>query len=261
MPSSSRSDSNPPILEVEDLSLVFQTDIFRAWTFRDFFTRAASDPRTMLLQERGHLMVADSISFKLRRGERLALIGVNGTGKTSLLRCIAGIYRQDSGRITVRGGMRAVFDTGVGIQPELTGRENAELLSIFLFPDESDRARLVEEALEFSELGEFVDVPFRLYSNGMQARLYLSLIASRPCGLFILDEVFEGADSFFREKISARMLEVIERSGAVIFVSHSPDQVRRVCNRAIVLHEAKVAFDGSVDDALAFYSSLHPATI
>jgi ABC-type polysaccharide/polyol phosphate transport system ATPase subunit len=256
MPSSSTSE---PILSVRGLHLAFRTSLYRAWTLRDLFTRAASRPSQLLPPREKPIVVARGLSLELRHGDRLALIGANGTGKTSLCRCIAGIYEPTDGEIEVRGRMRSVFDTGVGIVPELTGRENAELLSAFLFPDDPDREALVREALEFSELGKFVDVPFRLYSNGMQARLYLSLVSSRPAELFLLDEVFEGADAFFREKIAARMLKVLDHSGAVIFVSHAEDQLRRVCNRAAVLEDGRFVFEGSVDQALAHYHRRHAA--
>src|SRR5256885_10895379 len=101
----------------------------------------------------------------------------------------------NSGKIQVMGQARAVFDTHVGIHPELTGRENAWLLAEFLYPELEDKQSIVDEALEFSELGKFVDLPFRLYSNGMQTRLCLSVVTARPSDLLILDEVFDGADT------------------------------------------------------------------
>jgi ABC-type polysaccharide/polyol phosphate transport system ATPase subunit len=185
----------------------------------------------------------------------VGLLGVNGTGKTSLCRCIAGIYAPTSGKIAMNGRLRAIFDTAVGIQPELTGMENARLLAELIYPESDyDRERLVQEATEFSELGKFLDVPYRLYSNGMQARLCLSLISSQPCDLLILDEVFDGADAFFREKIAARILKMISRSGAVLFVSHGADQIQRVCNRLIVIRDGSIAHDGDVEEGLALYA-------
>ena len=143
------------------------------------------------------------------------------------------------------------------MQPELTGRENAQLLVEFIFPqipDEHDD--IIKEALEFSELGHFVDVPFKFYSNGMQARLCLSLISARPCELLMLDEVFDGADQFFRKKIAARIRNIIDQSGAVIFVSHSTDQIAEVCNRVLVLDKGRLLFDGSPQEAIKIYSAL-----
>jgi ABC-type polysaccharide/polyol phosphate transport system ATPase subunit len=204
--------------------------------------------------------VLQGISFNLKKGDRVGILGVNGTGKTSLCRCIAGIYSPTSGRILHGGVVRAVFDTAIGIFPDLSGRENAKIIAHLLYPDNaSEHPEIIEEALEFSELGKFIDVPYRLYSNGMQARLCLSLVSSRPCDILILDEVFDGADVFFREKISVRILNMIEKSGSVLFVSHAADQVARACNRVLVLDRGKLIFDGPVSEGLIKYETLRPA--
>jgi ABC-type polysaccharide/polyol phosphate transport system ATPase subunit len=250
----STSTSEKEILRVERLNLVFQVMPHPFWSWRDAFTQAVRNPLEVLLAEPDRLHILKDVSFTLRQGDRVGLLGVNGTGKTSLCRCIAGIYAPTSGSVVMNGRLRAIFDTAVGIQPELTGIENARLLAELIYPESDyDRERLVSEATEFSELGKFLDVPYRLYSNGMQARLCLSLISSRPCDLLILDEVFDGADAFFREKISARILKMITASGAVLFVSHGADQIRRVCNRLIVLADGHVVHDGDVESGLALY--------
>jgi ABC-type polysaccharide/polyol phosphate transport system ATPase subunit len=259
MQSTSTSET---ILSVENLNLVFNADLYRAWTWRDAFTKVVNDPVGTLLAEKDHWHILKDISFKLRRGERLGIIGVNGIGKTTLCRCIAGIYHPTRGKINLTGKPQYVFDTTVGIFPELTGRENARLLMEFMYPDAPhEHDAMLTDALEFSELGKFLDVPYRLYSNGMQARLCLSLISCRPGDLLILDEVFDGADSFFRAKISERILAMIRSSGAAIFVSHAPEQVERVCNRLIVLEAGTIAYDGDVAGGLNFYYRHQNATV
>lgn len=250
MNSTSTSD---PILILDRVNLTFRTDMYRPWTWREAFSRIQSNAFSGLSHQPDRLHVAKDISFTVRSGERVGILGVNGTGKTSLCRCISGTYKPTSGRILIRGQLRSVFDTGIAIQPELTGRENARLLFEFMYPEASDKEALIEEALEFSELGEFADAPFRIYSNGMQARLYLSVISRRPADLFILDEVFDGADEFFRKKIEAQMIRIIEQSGAVIFVSHVADQIKNVCNRVIVLEDGRIVFDGGIEEGIARY--------
>lgn len=249
------SKNQEPILEVEKLNLVFRTSIYRSWTWRDAFTRIARNPLTWAHAESERLQVSKNISFKLYPGDRVALVGVNGTGKTSLCRCIAGFYTPTQGTVRLRGQVRPIFDTALGIYPELTGRENLKLLAHLLFPQEKDIEAICKDAMEFSELGSFLDVPFRMYSNGMQARLCLSLVSARPADLLILDEVFDGADQFFREKISQRILSMIEKSGAVIFVSHSANQIEKVCNRLIYLKHGQVAYDGPVAQGLDHYTN------
>ncbi len=245
------------ILNIEKMRLSFATQVYRANTLRDVFVQTFQDPFSVLLKAQNRLEVIRDLNLKVYEGDRIALVGVNGAGKTSLCRSIAGYYTPTAGKISVHGKVRAIFDTMVGIYPELTGRENAGILVDFLYPNLVDKEEKIREALEFTELGHFLDTPFKFYSNGMQARLCLAVLTIDPTDLLILDEVFEGADQFFREKIAKRVLSVIERSGAVIFVSHSADQLQRVCNRAVLISEGRVHFDGSVKDTLAAYEKTH----
>jgi ABC-type polysaccharide/polyol phosphate transport system ATPase subunit len=241
------------LLKISHLNISFPLGVYRSKSWRDLFTDFSKDPLKAAKTRNDIVHVARDISFEVKNGERIGLLGINGAGKTSICRAIAGMYRPNSGTIEMNGRVRAIFDTQVGILPELTGRENARLLVRFLFPHEDDTDSVAEEALAFSELGRFVDVPYKLYSNGMQARLCLSIISARPSDLLILDEVFDGADAYFREKASRRVLEMIERSGGVIFVSHSPDQIKRACKRVMVLEQGRIAYDGSVEGGLEYY--------
>jgi len=259
MQSSFKSDfgRSEPTVQVRNLGLYFKSKFYRTQTVRDLFIQTLRNPWETLLRPAETSVVFDNLSFDLYRGDRVGLIGVNGVGKTSLCRCIAGIYYPTKGSIQVSGLCRAVFDTGIGIQPELTGRENAEILAELLFAvSETEKKAVLEDALRFSELGEYVDTPFKFYSNGMQARLCLSLVSALPADVLILDEVFDGADQFFRKKIAQRVKAQIEQSGTVIFVSHSFDQVLDVCNRVLLLHEREIIFDGSPSEAYAIYTGL-----
>lgn len=251
---SSTYESNS-IVEVSDLNIHFDLDYHYIASVREKFISFVQNPLSVFKSPDDKLHVLKNINLKLNRGDRLGILGVNGSGKTTLCRCISGMYVPTRGNITVNGDVRAIFDTAVGIIPELTGRENAHLLSRFIFPNISkeERTRIVEDALEFTELGHFLDTPYRTYSKGMQARLSLSIISSRPTELLILDEVFDGADEFFQTKIAKRVLEMIHNSGAVIFVSHAPDQIIQACNRAIFLKDGQIVFDGKPEDTIKAY--------
>lgn len=243
-----------PILSVENVRLLFKTRQYSDWSLRDVFVSMLRPPWARRLRERRYVEVCRDVSFQLFPGDRVALLGPNGAGKTSLCRCIAGFYPPTSGRIRAVGSVRALLDSQIGIQPELTGRENAWLLTNIMAPAGARISELVNEALEFSELGEFLDVPFRQYSKGMQVRLGLSVSAMLPADLLILDEVFDGADMFFQKKIAARMMRLINDSSAVIFVSHSFEQVRQVCNRVLILENGRLSFDGGVEEGLTRYA-------
>lgn len=246
-----------PIVEIKRLRLVFPARLHRPTTLRDVFVKTLANPFATFFRPKQLLEVIDELDLKIYPGDRVALIGVNGTGKTSLCRVIAGVYKPSRGSVKVNGKVRAIFDTMVGVFPELTGRENARILTEILYPGLTDRDAKIHDALEFSELGSFLDTPFKYYSNGMQTRLCLSLLTMEPTDLLILDEVFEGADQFFREKIADRVVNIIEKSGAVIFVSHNESQVERVCNRLILLKNGRVAFDGGVSEGLAHYRTIY----
>lgn len=249
----------PRLLRVKDLHLEFPLHMHLDSSWRDRFVGALTRSRESGNRRERHSVLKD-LSFEVRRGERIGIVGVNGTGKSSLCRCIAGVYTPTSGSIARYGKVRALFETSMGINGELTGRENALVLGELLFPDEPNRKELVEEAMEFSELGKFLDAPFKVYSLGMQTRLCLSIVTAQPSDILILDEVFTGADIFFQEKMIPRSLQMIERSGAVLMVSHSPHLIAHVCNRVIVLHEGRILYDGGVDEALNRYVGLQPLT-
>lgn len=245
---------NPiPILQVRNLNLTVQIPTYEPASLRETFTSLFKDPFRDLDQGPRTKELARDLSFDIFRGQRVGLIGANGVGKTSLCRCLAGMFAPDSGTIHRMAQVRAIFDTSLGVQPELTGRENATLLCHFLFPDHSDIDSIVEESLTFSGLDADADAPYRIYSNGMKARLFLSIISSQPAGLLILDEVFDGADVFFQQQIEKRILKMVQNSDAVIFVSHNQEQVLKVCDRVLLLERGRITFDGSPDTAMRIY--------
>ncbi|MBA2405452.1 MAG: ABC transporter ATP-binding protein [Bdellovibrionales bacterium] len=250
MPSTTNSEV---LLSVKNLKVHFELEHYQHHALREVFISAVSNPVEYFLKKPELLYVIDDLSFDVMRGMRLGLLGVNGSGKTTLCRCLAGMMVPQKGSIETKAQVRAIFDTGTGVMPELTGRENAFLLARLFFPEVRDLKPLVNEACEFSELGHFLDIPFRQYSKGMQARLMLSLISSQATDILILDEVLDGADYFFQQKLSVRMKKFIQAAGATIFVSHSADQVREVCEQVLVLNKGKIGFFGGVEEGIEYY--------
>jgi ABC-type polysaccharide/polyol phosphate transport system ATPase subunit len=259
MKSSSTSENPEVLVKVSNVDLVFKTDMYRSQSLRDVFVSATTHPIDFLIKPRDRIHIIKDMSFEIRRGDRVGIIGVNGAGKTTICRCIARMYVPNRGKIDTFGKVRAIFEPGIGVIPELTGRENVELLSKLIYPGDPDRKAIVEEAMKFSELGQFLDIAYKYYSKGMQARLCLSLVSAKPCDVIILDEVFDGADIFFREKMARRVLNLIKESGAALFVSHSPEQVHEVCNRVLLIDHGKIIFDGPVKEGLEKYWATVPA--
>jgi ABC-type polysaccharide/polyol phosphate transport system ATPase subunit len=243
------------IASISGINLSYEITHYTNQSARDLFINLTTSPFKTLRTKEEYFHVLKDINFNIFHNDKIGLLGINGAGKTSLCRCIAGMISPHTGKITMHGKTRAIFDTGVGILPELTGRENAEVISALLYPEMSpnEKSSMLLDALEFSELGDFLDVPFLKYSKGMQARLSLSIISAKGCDLLILDEVYDVADIFFQEKVSKRVLQMINNSGAVIFVSHSPEQIEKICNRVIILDDARIVFDGNVNDGLNIY--------
>jgi len=247
--------SSDNIATLSGVNLAFRLRHYANGSLRQLFVDAVSDPVRLLLKPRRMLHVLNDINLQIRSGDRLGILGVNGSGKTTLCRCIAGMYRPNTGSIQVNGVCRAIFNTTAGIVPELTGRENAELLVRLLYPNEIGAGvqQVVEEAIAFSELGAFLDAPYETYSQGMKSRLCLAVLTARSGDLLILDEAYDNADQFFQAKMMARMQQVIHASKALIFVSHSRELILQHCNRAIVLHQNRIVFDGAVPKALLAY--------
>lgn len=257
MPSTSESNV---LVSANRLSLSFQYSANSSPTLRDAFVRTLTHPLETMMSSRRSREILKGLSFQIKAGERVALIGRNGVGKSTLCRVLAGFLRPTRGSYAVNGKVRAVLDSSIGLYPELSGRENAHILLSLMNPDMASIDDVLEECLEFSELGESLDKPLRAYSTGMQTRLALSIVSALPSELLILDEVFDGADRFWREKVAARVMGLIQKSGAVLFVSHQEDQIRRVCTRALYLKDGVLVFDGGVEDALTMYHASDDAS-
>ena len=188
------------------------------------------------------------ISFKAQVGDRIGIVGKNGSGKSTLCRLISRIYEPETGDVVVKGTVQSILDPSAIIYPELSGYRNAKILMQLFYKDEYSTT-LLNEALDFSGLGEHLFLPFRTYSNGMMTRLILSIATAKPANIFILDEIFDGADAEFQLKMNSRMISLIEKSNIVFFVNHSEDYIRRVCNRGLLLHEGRLLFDGQLDQS------------
>ena len=195
----------------------------------------------------------DNVNMTVRRGEIRALCGENGAGKSTLLRLLSGIYEPTRGSADVRGRVAPVFDLGVGMDPEISGYENIIIRGLFLGQTRQQMQEKMEEIAEFSELGEYLDMPLRTYSSGMRIRLALGVVTSIDPEILLLDEGLGAVDAAFMRKARNRLKDMVRRSGLLVFASHSNEFLAQLCDKAIWIDHGEVALAGSVEEVVRAY--------
>ena len=208
-------------------------------------------------KDRDPKYIFNQLNLEINTGDRVGLIGQNGVGKSTLLRLLSGILKPDSGTISVASRLTVLLDSGFGLDPSLSGRENVRTMAILAGVDRSLRTELTDEIKQFSELGESFDQPVKTYSTGMVVRLVLSaqLFFMENTGL-IIDEGFGTADSAFQKKTFKRVDTLMRSVPFLVLASHSEEMLRKYCNRGIVLSNGSFLFDGPISGAIDFYRKL-----
>lgn len=211
---------------------------------------------TVIHDRRGVVIVRalDAISFAAADGDRIAVIGHNGAGKTTLLRVAAGIFEPTSGRVYARGRVMPLFNIMEGMTPESTGLEMIHLRGTLLGLSEHEIDQHVSEITEFCDLGQYINMPVRTYSTGMQVRLAFAVTTAVQSDVLIMDEVIGAGDAAFLERAEARLKAFIERSSLLLCATHSPELVRKWCNRAMLLQHGRIVEYGGVETVLAAYA-------
>lgn len=193
------------------------------------------------------------VSFELRRGECLGLMGRNGAGKTTLLRMLNGLIKPDTGSIHMRGNVAALIALGAGFNPMLTGRENINVNASIFGIKERELARKMDEIVSFAEIEEFIDSPVQTYSSGMQARLGFAVASALSPDIILLDEVLAVGDVKFRMKCFTKLLSLINNGTTAILVSHNAIDLQRISTRGIFMSKGRSMYDGSTEEALIRY--------
>lgn len=197
-----------------------------------------------------------NISFSLEAGQAMAIIGQNGAGKSTLLKLITGTVRPTTGVVHVGGRLNAILELGLGFNPDFTGRENAYHAGGLMGLSRSRLDALMPDIEEFTEIGEYFDQPFRVYSSGMQARLAFALVTADRPDILIVDEVLSVGDSYFQHKSFDRIRSFKEQGTSIIMVTHSLGDVRSLCERVILIDKGEVLKDGKPDEVVDFYNAL-----
>ena len=244
-----------PSIEVTDVNVEFPIYHGNSRSLKRTVFAAASGRMQADARSRIVVQALRDVTFRLGRGERLGLIGHNGAGKTTLLRTLAGIYEPVVGRVHVQGSIGALLDVGLGMNAEMTGRENIVLRGLTVGLDRPAIAQLEQEVQDFAELGAFIDLPLRFYSSGMQVRLGFALATAIRPEVLLMDEWFLAGDAAFMEKAKARLEDMVRGAEILVLSSHSTGVIADWSTRVIWMDQGRIRADGNPADVLAMYAA------
>ena len=193
------------------------------------------------------------ISFHLAPGDRLGLVGRNGAGKTTLLRILAGIYEPQAGHVRIQGSLNALLDPNLGMNMELSGRENIMLRGLYHGLSQAEIRRLAEDVAAFADLGDFLDLPVRIYSSGMVVRLGFALATAIRPQVLLMDEWFLAGDSNFLDKARARLEDMVRGAEILVLSTHMPSVIHEWCSRVIWMDQGRIRADGTPEAVMAEY--------
>jgi len=251
------------MIKVENVTKEYRLGAIGGTTLRDELQRRRAkrkqleDPTLKIGQTRGEsnerFMALNGLSFEVRKGEAVGIIGHNGAGKSTLLKLITRITAPTSGDIYLNGRVASMLEVGTGFHPELTGRENVYLNGAILGMTKKEIDAKMEDIIEFSEVRQFIDTPVKRYSSGMYVKLAFSVAAHLDSEILIMDEVLAVGDMAFQNKCLAKMREVADSGKTILYVSHNMATIRNLCDRCIVLNHGEVKYDGNVNTAIGLY--------
>jgi ABC-2 type transport system ATP-binding protein len=239
------------IIQIENASLKFRvyhnpTPTLKEWAMEKFRRIGHHNQVT-------EFYALKNISLTFEGGDRVGIIGLNGAGKSTLLKMIVGIYPPQKGRIYARGRITPMIELGTGFDVELSGRDNIYVNGAILGYSPKEMAKREKDIIEFSELGDFIDMPVKYYSSGMYGRLVFSIATMVEPEILLVDEIFSAGDAHFVDKGSARMLELFKSSQIVLFVSHNMETIRKLCNKVVVLDKGELVIQGETDEMIRYY--------
>ena len=228
-----------PVIEIRDVSMCFNLARERTDTFKEYVLKMAK--RQLFFDE---FWALQNVSFSVEAGDSLALIGRNGCGKSTMLKVIAGVMSPTKGKVNVRGNIAPLIELGAGFDLDLTARENIYMNGAIMGYDRGFMNAHFDEIVDFSELKDFLDVPVKNFSSGMLARLGFSVATVVEAEVLIVDEVLSVGDAAFQKKCEQKMNSLLSGGTTLIFVSHSGEQVKKLCRKAIWLDHGQIQLEG-----------------
>ena len=255
------------MLKVENVSKIYKLGEIGGTTLRDELQRLKAkvlhreDPTKKIGAKnynKGEKFKAlDNISFEVKKGERIGIIGHNGAGKSTLLKLISRVTGPTEGKIYLNGRVASMLEVGTGFHPELTGRENVYMNGAILGMTKKEIDAKMEDIIEFSEVRQFIDTPVKRYSSGMYVKLAFSVAAHLDSEIMIMDEVLAVGDIAFQRKCLEKMKSISEKDNrTILYVSHNMHTIKQLCERVIVLNHGHVVYDGPTDDGIAMYMGI-----
>lgn len=240
-----------PVIEVQNVSMKFNLSKEKVDSLKEYAIKFLK--RELKYNE---FWALQDVSFTLEKGDRLGILGLNGAGKSTLLKVIAGVFKPSAGSVMKKGVLAPLIELGAGFDPQYTGRENIYLYGAVLGYSRKFIDAKLQEIIDFSELEEFIDVPLKNYSSGMRARLGFAIATIVEPDILILDEILSVGDAKFRKKSEAKLMSLLERGVTVLFVSHNLEQVRRICNKALILEKGHVVQYGEAEEVIRIYEDM-----
>ncbi len=240
-------------IEVSNVSKVFKRSNERYFSMKSAFV--AFIKRGLRKAPKQTVYALKDVSFEVKTGMTMGVVGKNGAGKSTLLRIISGIMKPTSGRVKIKGKIYPLLELGAGFHPELTGRENVVINGLIMGMSKKEIYKKMDEIIEFAELKDVIDEPVRTYSSGMYSRLAFSVAFSVDADIIILDEILSTGDMAFQQKSRQKVLDYKRKNKTILFVSHSPKSIREFCDEAIYLEKGTLKYKGDVEKALKLYES------
>mgnify|MGYP000590574961 CR=1 FL=1 len=239
------------VLKVDDVSMKFNLSSEKVDSIKEYFIKLVK--REMKYDE---FWALQNISFSLEKGDRLGILGLNGAGKSTLLKVIAGVFKPTSGMVTRHGRIAPLLELGAGFDMQYTGAENIYLYGAVLGYSKEFIQSKYDEIVAFSELEKFINVPLKNYSAGMKSRLGFAIATIVEPEILILDEVLSVGDAKFRKKSEKKVKDMFDKDVTVLFVSHSLEQVKRLCNKAMILDHGQMKAFGDIDEIAPVYEEM-----
>ena len=238
------------IIKLEDVGMYYRKPTQKIESFKEYLIKYLK--KQVVYEE---FRALDQINLEIGEGEVIGFVGLNGAGKSTILKIISGVQKPTVGKITVKGKVSPLLELGAGFDNDLTGRENIYLNGLILGYDKKFINSKMDEIIDFAELRDFIDTPVKNYSSGMRARLGFSIATVQTPKILIVDEVLSVGDGRFKKKSEERMVELIKSDATVLFVSHSLPQIRRLCTKVVWLEKGRVKMIGDTKEVCDAYEA------